>query len=275
MIRHHKLIDYIFLLRPFTLLAPVLVGALLVLAVDGLTVRALTKGVTVGAALALAQACGQVINQVADAELDRLIKPYRPIPSGKVTKEEALGISYLLAIIAVGLSFTVSTYFGLMICVMLFFAVFYSLPPLSPRRVNAVLNLLWVAFSRGFLPFISIMGISGWQYAVLGLMWCLGWQGTKDVPDSDADRLYGIKTIANTYGVGALRALSTLMTLLFALAATYFSKPLFLALVVLGFYGIANYDRPWRGENTVSWAVFYIGLSLVPVLTLMHIVFFS
>ena len=72
-------------MRPFTLLAPLSVGLILTLAVEGITYQALTRGVYVGITLALAQACGQTINQVVDAELDKLVKPYRPIPSGRVS----------------------------------------------------------------------------------------------------------------------------------------------------------------------------------------------
>jgi geranylgeranylglycerol-phosphate geranylgeranyltransferase len=272
--KFNRFVDYIVLLRPFTLLAPIMVGLFLVIATDGITYNSLAKGVYVGITLALAQACGQVINQVVDADLDKLIKPYRPIPSGRVSKEEALGVSYLLALAAVGRAFTISIYFGLMVCVMLFFAVFYSFPPLSPRKVNPVLNLTWVAFSRGFLPIVAVMGIDAWKYAILSFIWAFGWQGTKDVPDVVADRQYGIKTIANTYGVSALKALSTFTSIIFAVVAVYFELPIFLLLVPLALYGIAKYEAKWKGENTVAWAVFYIGLGVIPILILFNKLFF-
>jgi len=268
--RFGRLADYVVLMRPFTLLAPITVGVFLTLAVEGITYQSLTKGVYVGITLALAQACGQIINQVTDVELDRLVKPYRPIPSGRVSREEALGISYLLMIMCVGRAFTISTYFGVMICVMLFFAVFYSLPPLSPRRVNSIINLLWISFSRGFLPIISIMGLDGVKYALIAFTWCLGWQGTKDIPDVEADRMFGIKTIANTYGVRGLKYLSAITTLVLCVIIYLNKFYVFTPLIVLSLWGLLRYEDRWRGENTVAWQVFYVGLSLIPMLIMFN-----
>ena len=268
-----KLADYIVLMRPFTLLAPITVGVFLTLAVDGISYSSLTKGVYVGITLALAQAVGQIVNQVADAELDKIAKPYRPIPQGRVSKEEALGLSYLLAIAAVGRAFTISIYFGLMVCVMLFFAVFYSLPPISPRRVNPFLNLLWVAFSRGFIPIIAVMGLEHYKYAIISFIWCLGWQGTKDIPDVEADRKFGIKTIANTYGVKALKYLSALMTVALIVTIHYLKMYVFTPLIIIALWGLLRYEDKWIGENTIAWQVFYIGLALIPLMILINSIF--
>jgi len=262
-----KIAAYIALARPFTLAAPLFAGFFLTVASEGVSYGSLARGVYIGLTLALAQACGQVVNQVADRELDRVIKPYRPIPQGRVTVEEAVGLAWLFGIAAVGRAFTISVYFGLMTCLMLFFAVFYSLPPLSPRRVNPWLNHLWVSFSRSVVPVLAVMGPRGWRYAVLAFVWAFGWQGTKDIADAEGDRLFGIKTLANTYGVCALMALSTVSLLLYTALCAYLELPLFTVLVPLSVYGLFKYTSPWRGENTVAWAVYYAGLGLIPVLT--------
>jgi len=260
-----RLSDYLALLRPFTLVAPIAVGVFLSIASEGMTYTALTKGVYMGITMALAQACGQAMNQVADAELDKRAKPYRPIPSGRVTKEEALGIAFLCALAAVGRAFTISLYFGLMTCLMLFFAVFYSLPPISPRKVNPWLSLAWMSVSRGFIPIVAVMGPGAYRYGIIATIWTFGWQGTKDVPDVEADRAFGIKTIANTYGIKTLKALSAASTILILYFGVVLEKYTFLMLVPLAIYGLVNYEKRWRGENTVAWAVFYTGLAMVPV----------
>jgi geranylgeranylglycerol-phosphate geranylgeranyltransferase len=262
-----KIAAYIALVRPFTLVAPLFAGFFLTIASGGVSYITLARGVYVGLTLALAQACGQVVNQVVDRELDMLTKPYRPIPQGRVTVEEAMGLAWLLGVAAVGRAFTISLYFGLMTCLMLFFAVFYSLPPLSPRRVNPWLNHLWVSFSRSVVPVLAVMGANGWKYALLAFVWAFGWQGTKDIADAEGDRLFGIKTLANTYGVTALRVLSTVSLLLYFAVCAYMEMPIFMLLVPLGLYGLLKYTSPWRGENTVAWAVYYVGLGLITVLT--------
>jgi len=141
--RFGKFVGYIQLVRPFTLLAPLLAGIFGVLTpVKNFSLEHLTTAVYVGLTLALLQASGQVINQYADSELDKLIKPYRPIPSGLVTREEALGLAWLLAIFSIGRAFTISTFFGLIGLTLLFFAVFYSLAPFSPRKVHPLCRCL-------------------------------------------------------------------------------------------------------------------------------------
>jgi 4-hydroxybenzoate polyprenyltransferase len=262
-----RLADYIALLRPFTLLAPLVAGVFLTLAAEGL--GAFVKGLWIGLVLALAQGAGQVLNQVVDVELDKLAKPYRPISSDRISEEEALGFTYLLTLTAVCGSFLVSTYFGLMTCLLLFFAAFYSLPPLSPRKVSPWLNLLWISFSRSFLPFVAVMGLGGLPYAALAFIWAFGWQGTKDLPDAEADRRFGIKTVANTCGPSFLHKMSAASTATYVVAALALLKPFMLLAVPLAVYGLLRYNKRWLGENTTAWAVFYLGLGLIALLTML------
>ena len=265
-----KLKAYVALSRPFTLIPALVVGFVLVLSMEGVSPASSLRGLLVGLALALAQGCGQVVNQIVDRDLDRIVKPYRPLPRGLVTIDEALGLASLLTILSVACSLAVSAYFALMVCIMLFFAAFYSLPPLSPRKRNPWLSLTWMAFSRGLLPIIAVMGLEGLPYALFSFVWAFGWQGTKDIPDVEGDREFGIRTIANTYGVEVLQGLSLTSTIASAIIATVLGRPLLLLVVPLAVWGLAFYTRPWRGENTVAWAVFYLVLGMVPILILVE-----
>ena len=268
-----RLVDYIVLLRPFTLLAPILAGVFLTIAPTEVTYHTLTTSIYVGITLALAQACGQTVNQVIDVEIDRITKPYRPIPSGKVSREEALGISYLLAIACIGRAFTVSINFGILTLLMLFFAVFYSLPQLTPRR-NAFISLTWMSFSRGFIPPIACFSVYGniyeaLPYSLLSFIWCLGWQCTKDIPDVEADKKYGVKTLANTYGVRWMKVYTAVLTTVFFITAFLLGKYIYFILFPLSVYGLGYYEvKAGVTENTRGWTVFYIGLGLTFLLAL-------
>ncbi len=269
-----KLKAYAMLLRPFTLLAPSLAGIFgVVVGAGSLTYEVLKTGVYVGVTLALAQAVGQVINQVVDAELDKVIKPYRPIPRGWVSRDEAMGLAWLLAVVAVARAFTVTVTFGLWVLVMLFFAVFYSLPPISPRRVNPFLNLLWVSFSRGFIPFIATVTVYGplskaLLYSLIAWLWCFSLQGTKDVPDAEGDRMFGIKTVYNTYGMKGLVITSLTGLGLLTILSLASGHVLFLALIPLGVASLATIRREFITENTLGWALFYVGLGLTYLLAI-------
>ena len=264
-----KIKGYIALCRPFTLLAPVLAGVFGVLApVEAITWDHVRIAVYVGVTLALLQAVGQIVNQVIDVELDKRVKPYRPLPKGIISVDEAMGLAWILTIIAVARSFTVSVYFGLMSLAILFFSVFYSLPPLSPRRVNPLLNLFWVSFSRGFLPFIATYSIYGdineaIAYSTIALFWCLALQGTKDINDAVYDKEFGIKTVANTYGLTGLRVLAIIMLILHGVVTLALGKTLLLTVTVLGFVGVVTMNKVfYLLENNVAWAIYYIGLGL-------------
>jgi 4-hydroxybenzoate polyprenyltransferase len=271
-----KLVAYLRLCRPFTGLAPLLAGIFLTITpVETVTFESIKVGVYVGITLMLAQFTGQIINQYMDSELDKLIpsKKDRPIPSGKVSREEALGISYLLAIACIGRAFTVNINFGVLTLLMLFFAVFYSLPPLTPRR-NAFISLTWMSFSRGFIPPIACFSVYGsiyeaLPYSLLSFLWCLGWQCTKDIPDVEADRRYGVKTLANTYGVKWMKIYTAILTIMFFTTAFLLGKYIYFILFPLAVYGLGYYEvKAGVTENTRGWTVFYIGLGLTFLLAL-------
>jgi len=271
--RFGKLMGYIQLVRPFTLLAPLLAGIFGVLSpVTEITFHHVITAIYVGVTLAIAQGAGQCINQFADVELDKMVKPHRPIPSGLVSREEALGLSWLLAMFAVGRAFTISTFFGLVVLVLLFFAVFYSLAPFSPRRAHSLLNTGWMAFSRGFMPMLAVWSVYGdlgsaWQYSVLAFLWVMGFQSTKDVPDSEGDKNFGVKTIPNSYGLKGQVVVMTTCTALYTLLALEFRAYIMLLVVPLAALGTLTVRKQTQLiENTIAWAAFYLGLGLVYIL---------
>jgi 4-hydroxybenzoate polyprenyltransferase len=270
--RFGRLMAYVQLCRPFTLVAPVMAGLFGVLApVAEPSPGHVVTAVYVGLTLALAQACGQCINQYADVELDRVVKPYRPLPSGAISREEAMGVAWLLAIFSVGRAFTIGTPFGLVTLALIFFAVFYSLSPLSPRRVNPFLNVGWTAVSRGLIPALAVWSVYGdprgaLHYAAFAFLWCLALQGTKDIGDSEGDRMFGIRTIANSYGArGFLVYAAAVSSAMYVYA--YLFVPVMLALIPLTAVALIGLRRQVAGvENNLSWVCFYLGLGLTYVL---------
>jgi len=270
--RFGKIASYIQLLRPFTGLAPLLSGLFGVLAPVGtITFEHVKTAVFVGVTLMLCQFCGQVLNQWSDYEIDMLTRKYRPIPQGTISRDEALGIAWLLAIFAVGRAFTVSVTFGLYTLTILFFSVFYSLAPLSPRRVHPILNTLWLAFSRGLIPFLATVTVYGTldlaaPWAVFGFLWVLAYQPSKDVHDMEADRKFGVQTIPNTYGLKGYR---TYMIIVSLALWVYAALQLHVALLLLpiSIIAITGLGKKVDGlENDLSWIMFYIGLGLAYII---------
>lgn len=268
--RFGRLSAYIQLVRPFTLLAPFLAGILGVLAsIQQITFDSFTAAVYVGLTLAMAQATGQIINQYADVELDKIVKPYRPLPSEVLTREEALGLAWLFAIFSIARAFTINPIFGLGTTILIFFAVFYSLSPFSPRKIDPVLNVLWMAISRGFIPMLLVWTVystinAGLPYALLAFVWVLGFQSTKDIEDVIGDTKFGIKTIVSDYGSRGLLFSMLLCTLIYIVLCFYFKLYIMLLLFPIAFFSMTKFDvKSKLTENTYGWTGFYLGLGLI------------
>jgi len=88
--------------------------------------------ITIGQAaltLAFLNAASNALNQSTDVEADMISKPYRPIPRGIVTKDEAQSIAYILYFFALLRGLTINVWFGLFVFLIMLFTVVYSLPP--------------------------------------------------------------------------------------------------------------------------------------------------
>lgn len=264
---------YIQLCRPFTLLAPLIAGILGVLApIESITFWHITTAIYVGLTLAFAQACGQCINQYADAKLDGLIKKYRPIPSGLISREEALGTGWIFALFAIGRAFTISGFLGIITIILIFFAVFYSLAPFSPRKIHPLLNVGWMGISRGFIPVCAVLSINGdlniaGQYGILAFVWVMSFQATKDVVDSEGDRRMGIRTIINTYNANGLTTLMIAGSCFYAFFCIFFELYVMMLLLVVAAITILLRNKTLSfAENNVGWLGFYSGLAVFYIL---------
>jgi len=227
----------------------------------------------------LSQFVGQIMNQYADAELDRTLpeKRDRPIPSGLVSREEALGLAWLLALFSVGRAFTISVFLGLTVLTLLFFAVFYSIAPFSPRKIHPILNTCWMAVSRGFLPMFAVLSVYGnieqaWPYATLAFIWVFAFQPFKDTSDSEADKKFGIKTLFTSFGErGAIRIIrvSSAIVVAYIMMLAYYDRTylVFLLLVPLIIIAdITGLKSMKLLENNRGWVCFYLGLSFIYIL---------
>lgn len=278
-----RLSDYLSLFRPFTLSAPFLVGVFGSAICLGSTFwTEWTKVVYVSLTLAFCQGVGQCINQAVGVDEDRVNKPYRPIPSGRATVEEAYGLAFLLSLFAVGRAFTINAAFGVWILTILFFAVFYNLKPFQVRKYLWV-NLLWMAVSRGLLPFTVVWSAYGspftlkpWLLGSVAFLWVFGFQATKDLGDVEGDQRFGIRTLPVAYGVEKTKTMIKYLSLLPFTPLVWYvhsgllplSYLLLINLALVREVGLWGFGRRLSfAENDVSWLCFYIGLGLIFILS--------
>lgn len=196
------------LVRPFTLLAPVVGVASAAAAAAALLGRpwvSVDLGVAFVAATA-ATAASNAWNQVCDVDVDRCNKPHRPIPSGQVSTRAALLAGDVLALAALLFAATVSFAFLACIAAGLLATWVYSAPPLRLKR-RLVAALLAIALPRGVL--LPVAGwavvappdrVDPWALGLVAGLYVLGAAATKDFADVPGDEAHGCRTLPVVLG---------------------------------------------------------------------------
>jgi 4-hydroxybenzoate polyprenyltransferase len=208
---------YVDLARPFTLVAPALgfaSGA--ATAMGAWPPERWSAGLLVAPALgsimaAVLNAGNNALNQIYDLEIDRVNKPGRPLPSGRLTSGAAWTFAAAAYACALGLAWRVQPLgrhecFGLVL-VAIVCTVLYSVPPFRTKRRGLWANLT-IAIPRGVLLKVAgwssvktIAGLEPWYIGAVFGLFLLGATTTKDFADMEGDRLGGCRTLPIQYGV--------------------------------------------------------------------------
>jgi 4-hydroxybenzoate polyprenyltransferase len=208
---------YVDLARPFTLVAPALgfvSGALT--AVGAAPHEPWAPGLLVppllGSAMAaLLNAGNNALNQIYDLEIDRVNKPTRPLPSGRLTIPQVWWFTNITYAIALVLAWLVAPggrheCFWL-VAVAVVCTYLYSVPPFRTKRLGIWANVT-IAIPRGTLLKVAgwssvktIAGIEPWYIGAIFGLFLLGATTTKDFADMEGDRRGGCRTLPIQYGV--------------------------------------------------------------------------
>ncbi len=230
-----KLADWIDLDRPFTLVPPLLgivSGAICAFgsAHNPDPARALTSAVLINVFLgslcaAFLNAASNTLNQIADLEADRLNKPHRPLPSGRVTVRGAWRHAILLYVLGVAPVWLIVPYPSTslaqrMAAPILDHGAFflyaaaavatwvYSLPSWGRTKRFGVWANVTIAIPRGLWLKVAGWGIvapiiyaEAWWIGLIFGLFLLGASSTKDFSDMEGDAATGIHTLPVKYGV--------------------------------------------------------------------------
>lgn len=195
------------LARPFTLVAPALgmfTGS--VIALGASPPMPLTPWVAVKIALgtlmaAVLNAASNTLNQVTDIEADRVNKPGRPIPSGRVSADDALRIAGYLYLAAFLLAVPVGPQCTFLAGTAAVLTLLYSAPPFRLKSIPYVANLV-IAVPRGLLLKVAgwscvrdVGRLEPWYIGLVFGLFLLGATTTKDFADIRGDRAAGFRTI--------------------------------------------------------------------------------
>lgn len=272
-----KVRGFIDLTRPFTLIAPFFCGIFVSLMAANFYGFAINfeKMLLISIVLLLSQAGAQSINAVFDYDIDKINKPYRPIPQGIVSKNQALFFGSALLVSSVSLALAANLLFGLFILGIAFCAVMYSMPPFRLKRILWLNNFIQ-ALPRGFLSVNAVWAmygsISDFPPLVFGIMmflFLMGAQTTKDFPDIEGDKKFGIKTLPVVYGNKAVFLMMPffVMQFLFLFLAIYYGLVsikwwYFFGLIPLVGVLLVNIKNSSSYiENNYSWVIMYLTLT--------------
>ncbi|MBL7196700.1 MAG: UbiA prenyltransferase family protein [Candidatus Omnitrophica bacterium] len=201
--KHAKI--YIELMRPFTLVAP-LVGFLsgAIIAKKGFPPPISFLGAICACIL---NAASNVNNQYFDQEIDKINKPYRPLPSGKISNKEAIIFALVLYLIASILAYLVNIQFFVIAILAGLITFFYSAPPIRFKR-HTILSNFAIAIPRGVLLIVAgwasvrpVFSIEPWFVGGIFALFILGAATTKDFADMEGDSKFGINTLPIIFGI--------------------------------------------------------------------------
>jgi len=208
---------FVDLARPFTLVAPALgfvSGAATAIGAHprepwnaGLLVAPLIGSIMA----AVLNAGNNALNQIYDLDIDRVNKPRRPLPSGRLSIRDAWVFTAITYVVALVLAWLVAPLGEHDCCWLVAIAVvctlIYSVPPLRTKRLGIWANVT-IAIPRGVLLKVAgwssvktIAGIEPWYIGAIFGLFLLGATTTKDFADMEGDRRGGCRTLPIQYGV--------------------------------------------------------------------------
>jgi geranylgeranylglycerol-phosphate geranylgeranyltransferase len=203
--------------RPFTLVAPALGFASGAATAAGAAPRELWHpdlilypviGLTMAAVL---NAASNALNQIYDLEIDRVNKPKRPLPSGRLSIRDAWVFTLIAYVVALALAWFVQPggrheCFWIVVIATLI-TVLYSVPPFRTKRLGIWANVT-IAIPRGVLLKVAgwsavktIVGVEPWYIGSIFGLFLLGASTTKDFADMKGDARGGCRTLPIMYGV--------------------------------------------------------------------------
>jgi 4-hydroxybenzoate polyprenyltransferase len=203
--------------RPFTLVAPALGFASGAASAAGALPREIFSrdllvfpliGLTMAAVL---NAASDAWNQSYDLEIDRVNKPRRPLPSGRMSLAEAWLFTAVTYTVALILAWQVAPggrreCFWIVVMATLI-TVLYSVPPFRTKRLGIWANVT-IAIPRGVLLKVAgwsavktVAGVEPWFIGGIFGLFLLGASTTKDFADMEGDARGGCRTLPIIHGV--------------------------------------------------------------------------
>ena len=232
----------------------------------------------------LLNAFSNALNQIFDIGIDRINRPERPLPAGRLNRVHAGVFAFICLAEALALGALLSRALLAVFAAAALCTVLYSVPPARFKRHWLPAHVVMAA-ARGLL--IPVAGWAAvapplrpdpWAAGAVLFLFVLGAAATKDFADMPGDRANGIRTLPVVFGpAAAARIIAPFLIVPFllipALTNNGWLAPQVRALSALALYGafvavlmIRGQVRPRQGKGSRAvWVHMYILLMLAQV----------
>jgi len=152
-----------------------------------------------------------VINAITDLKEDRINKPERPLPSGKLSLKSAyIYLMFITAVSSVGISLLFGGHNLFAAFLIILFGMLYSVPPFALKRIPIV-----APFITGW-GLIHPMFVAGNRSIIMMsltlICFATGVTMLKDLSDIEGDKAAGRKVITDYISVKPIREVSVVTT---------------------------------------------------------------
>lgn len=174
-----------------------------------------------GLSASLVMASGNIINDIYDIEIDRVNKPFRPLPSGKISVKKAYLLYFVFIAVSVLISSILNEIAIAIVLISILILFFYSK---YLKRVPLVGNIT-VAFLTGLVFIFGGVVVENASAAIVPAVFAflinLIREIVKDMEDADGDTKAGVITYPVKFGFQKSKILILILTISLLLYTLY------------------------------------------------------
>ncbi len=182
----------------------------------------LTLNLTLAAlAASFVLASGNVINDIKDVEVDKINRPERPIPSGKITRTNAYTLYIILVLISFFISFLLNEIASIIILLSIVLLYVYS----NYLKQIPLLGNITVSFLTGLVFIYGGVVVANPTAAIIPAVFAFLVnfirELIKDMQDIEGDKKANVVTFPIKYGFQKSKILILFFTIMLILFTTY------------------------------------------------------
>jgi len=159
----------------------------------------------------LIAAGSNIVNDIYDIEIDKINRPHRALPSGRMTIRQAWIYTGVLSLIAVLLSFLIGL---ISVVIVIAFAIIGYSYAAKVKTLGLAGNFM-VAFSFAFIYSetfgVLVIPVPTWLFFVTAFMILQARETIKGAEDVEGDALRDVRTIARIYGYRAAAGVAAVL----------------------------------------------------------------